>query len=435
MADLRSTTYGDTTFTIPAVDLSNYYTKSETNAYVLSQVTPKAEIEINESSDAMDITGGGRYASFNVNTDGDMEMMLAEPGTYLKTATVPSKTNMETALNAKQDTLVSGTNIKTVNGQSLLGSGNINIAGGGGVAALFDYATNDPIDMQGAQDIAAFMSGYLNLPGMATPVGTSNLGYKVPTVSIGAYTWTEPDAEGNKTATADVTIAFADGSTLTKTLNFKTGQSYRVYAARSTDGAYIDTGLTLNYAYKFRATGFLPGTNMGVFIGSLSSNTARTTARLLGSSQKLQHMWPGNTEYTAAQIGGAIAFSLGEEFAVQYSATEFLVWNESGVRYIATVSGKTETGTENVPILLFDETVGGSYKNAVIRNARIYDENGYEVRNYWPMMLNNEIVYVDTTIGAEDNILLDLIAKGPYSEYAGYVYHTPVGALEEVTQA
>lgn len=32
----------------------------------------------------------------------------------------------------KQDTLVSGTNIKTINNQSLLGSGNIEISGGGG---------------------------------------------------------------------------------------------------------------------------------------------------------------------------------------------------------------------------------------------------------------------------------------------------------------
>lgn len=37
-----------------------------------------------------------------------------------------------TALNSKQDTLVSGTNIKTINNESLLGSGNISIAGGTG---------------------------------------------------------------------------------------------------------------------------------------------------------------------------------------------------------------------------------------------------------------------------------------------------------------
>ena len=35
-------------------------------------------------------------------------------------------------LSGKQDTLVSGTNIKTINNTSLLGSGNIDISGGGG---------------------------------------------------------------------------------------------------------------------------------------------------------------------------------------------------------------------------------------------------------------------------------------------------------------
>jgi hypothetical protein len=35
------------------------------------------------------------------------------------------------ALATKQDTLVSGTNIKTVNGNSLLGSGDLTISGGG----------------------------------------------------------------------------------------------------------------------------------------------------------------------------------------------------------------------------------------------------------------------------------------------------------------
>lgn len=39
---------------------------------------------------------------------------------------------LNTGLAAKQNTLVSGTNIKTINSQSLLGSGNITISGGGG---------------------------------------------------------------------------------------------------------------------------------------------------------------------------------------------------------------------------------------------------------------------------------------------------------------
>jgi len=47
------------------------------------------------------------------------------------TGTLSAQTDLNTALSGKQDTLVSGTNIKTVNGNSLLGSGNLTISGGG----------------------------------------------------------------------------------------------------------------------------------------------------------------------------------------------------------------------------------------------------------------------------------------------------------------
>ena len=46
---------------------------------------------------------------------------------------------LATALSGKQDALVSGTNIKTVNGTSLIGSGNLVIAGGGGAVGLSQY--------------------------------------------------------------------------------------------------------------------------------------------------------------------------------------------------------------------------------------------------------------------------------------------------------
>ena len=45
------------------------------------------------------------------------------------TGTLSSQTDLQSALNAKQDTLVSGTNIKTINSTSLLGSGDITISG------------------------------------------------------------------------------------------------------------------------------------------------------------------------------------------------------------------------------------------------------------------------------------------------------------------
>ena len=60
---------------------------------------------------------------------------------------VYSKTEADASLAAKQDNLVSGTNIKTINSQSLLGSGNIVISGegGGGVQNVFIQETEPEI--------------------------------------------------------------------------------------------------------------------------------------------------------------------------------------------------------------------------------------------------------------------------------------------------
>jgi hypothetical protein len=63
----------------------------------------------------------------------------------------PVSSATQTALNAKQDTLVSGTNIKTVNSTSLLGSGNIEISSSvawGGITGTLSTQT----DLQSALD-------------------------------------------------------------------------------------------------------------------------------------------------------------------------------------------------------------------------------------------------------------------------------------------
>jgi len=49
------------------------------------------------------------------------------------------------AIKGKQDNLVSGTNIKTINSQSLLGSGNIVISGGGGTQNVFIQETEPEV--------------------------------------------------------------------------------------------------------------------------------------------------------------------------------------------------------------------------------------------------------------------------------------------------
>ena len=99
-----------------AGDLTNYYTKTETNTLL-----------------------GGKA----------------------DTATTYTKTETDNAITAatstKQDTLVSGTNIKTINNESILGSGNIDIQGGSSYTAGDGIdITNDVISVTGKVDTSTY---------------------------------------------------------------------------------------------------------------------------------------------------------------------------------------------------------------------------------------------------------------------------------------
>lgn len=68
----------------------------------------------------------------------------------------------------KQDLLVSGTNIKTINGQDILGSGNLDISGGGGTTD-YNQLTNKP------QINSVELSGNKSLEDLGIPTKTSEL--------------------------------------------------------------------------------------------------------------------------------------------------------------------------------------------------------------------------------------------------------------------
>lgn len=72
--------------------------------------------------------GGGAVNSVNGQT-GDVVITATSLGAITK-ANADAAYASKTELKEKQDTLVSGTNIKTINGQSVIGSGNIEIQGG-----------------------------------------------------------------------------------------------------------------------------------------------------------------------------------------------------------------------------------------------------------------------------------------------------------------
>ena len=80
------------------------------------------------------ISGEGAVSSVNGQT-GEVVLTADSLNVY-------NKTEIDTALNGKQDSLVSGTTIKTINGNSILGEGNIEITGGTVDTTMSDTSEN-----------------------------------------------------------------------------------------------------------------------------------------------------------------------------------------------------------------------------------------------------------------------------------------------------
>lgn len=74
------------------------------------------------------------------------------------TGNLAAQTDLLGALQAKQNALVSGANIKTINNQSILGSGNIDIQSGGGDVTDVEVNGTSVVDENGVAEID--LSGY-----------------------------------------------------------------------------------------------------------------------------------------------------------------------------------------------------------------------------------------------------------------------------------
>lgn len=139
------------------------------------------------------------------------ELVAPAPAWGSITGTLTAQTDLKTALdakatttqvNAKQNTLVSGTNIKTINGQSLLGSGDIAISGGG-AGSKFEAIYADAakyIEQTGSVALAGGVRYTVPLATMKTWFNKQVLINVTPTGATGAikiYSFDAPDATVN----------------------------------------------------------------------------------------------------------------------------------------------------------------------------------------------------------------------------------------------
>jgi hypothetical protein len=99
-----------------------YESKSITGAEIITAAQSGLQPTLVSGTNIKTINGNSLLGS------GDLSITTSASWGSI-TGTLSSQTDLQSALNGKQATLVSGTNIKTINGNSLLGSGDITISG------------------------------------------------------------------------------------------------------------------------------------------------------------------------------------------------------------------------------------------------------------------------------------------------------------------
>ena len=127
---------------------------------------------------------------------------------------IASRNYVDSKVSTKQDTLVSGTNIKTINNQSLLGSGNINIESGTNI---------NIVDLGSLQESGGTLTHELTNQIFAL-AGT-------PVMFVGAF-------EGMRFTTSNVVL---NSSTTLNILLFAYGSRFITMALTRSSGAYTIT--------------------------------------------------------------------------------------------------------------------------------------------------------------------------------------------------
>lgn len=147
-----------------SVDLSNYYTKAQTDSAISTAV---AAIEIPTTD----------LSNYYTKTETDAKIAEAQLGgevdlsAYALKSEIPSLEGYatETWVNSK-GYLTEHQSIKTINGQSLIGTGDITINGSGETVDLSNYYTKTEIDNKGyqtADQVNALIQAALDAIGVA----------------------------------------------------------------------------------------------------------------------------------------------------------------------------------------------------------------------------------------------------------------------------
>lgn len=280
---------------------------------------------------------------------------------------------IQTQLNAKQSTLVSGTNLKTVNGESLLGSGNIVIDStggsmvypGAGIPVSTGTAWGTSITNNAVQWDSAYVRS-LSWDGRAgrlvAATGRTSLG--ATAIGSAMFTLANPSAVTFPRFNADNTVSALTAANLKTALSLTasdvslgnvTNESKATmftsptFTGHPTMEGVTSTGATGTGNLVFSASPTFTGTVTGTFSGNLTGTASLVTGFTRNSGTLTLSGGHGLTVTTAGITSVTLPTSGTLVANPMTTAGDLIVGGASGVpsRLAAGITGTEEYSTEN----------------------------------------------------------------------------------------
>ena len=255
-------------------------------------------------------------------------------------ANKPISSATQTALDAKQATLVSGTNIKTINSTSILGSGNIAISSAvawGGVTGTLSNQTDLQTALDGKVDENTAITGATKTKITYDAKGLVTAGADATTADIADST--------NKRYVTDAQATVIGNTSGTNTGDNATNSQYSGLAASKEDVANKSTSVTTDQAsntkypsvksvYDWAVGLFATITNLALKTDKLIVANRQTASYtlVLSDADKLVEMNVGSANNLTIPLNSSVAFATGTQILLaQYGAGQTTIVATSGV--------------------------------------------------------------------------------------------------------